>query len=81
MSQDCYNIFINSDIYLNHEFLGLYLHLDVSGSMSRGAMSLVMSLVLAALVSSCSLSTISQLEAGGRGRGSRETRSHSGGEW
>ena len=66
---------------MNHEFLGLYLHLEGSGSMSRGAMSLVMSLVLAALVSRWSLSTISQLEAGGRGRGSRETRPHSGGEW
>ena len=53
----------------------------MSVSMSRGAMSLVMSLVLVIWVSSWSLNTISQLEAGGRGSGSLETRSHSGGEW
>ena len=66
---------------MNQEFFGLHLNLDGSVSMSKGAMSLMMSLVLVTWVSSWSLSTISQLEAGGRGRGSLETRSHSGGEW
>ena len=66
---------------MNNEFLRLYLNLDMSVSMSSGAISLMMSLVLVTWVSSWSLSTMSQLEAGGRGRGSLETRSHSGGEW
>ena len=46
-----------------------------------GAMRVVMSLVSGSLVSSSSLSTRSQVEGAGRGRGSLDTREHSVEEW
>ena len=57
-----------------------HLNLAVSGSMSEGATSLRISPVLAALVSSSSLVTISQEAGAARGSGSLVTSPHSA-EW